>query len=120
MGVCYNDDLFCVYAFLICALNGILIEHSIRRMNKNKTNLILTQSGLITIFFCYFFLISIVSRRALENAIRSVQENQVGLKLNAKRHVLVCAHDVNLLGDNINNRNKNTEVQMGDSKKVDL
>jgi hypothetical protein len=59
-----------------------------------------------------------VFSRALENAIRSVQENQVALKLNAKRRVLVRADDVNLLGDNINN--KNTEVQVDDSEEVDL
>jgi hypothetical protein len=44
-----------VCAFLIYVLDGILIENSIRKINKNRTDRILTQSGLIKIFFCYFF-----------------------------------------------------------------
>jgi hypothetical protein len=44
---------------------------------------------------------------ALEYAIRKVQESQVGLKLNEKLHLLAYAHDVNLLGDNLDTINKN-------------
>jgi hypothetical protein len=44
---------------------------------------------------------------ALEYAIRKVQENQVGLKLYGTHQLLAYADDVNLLGDNTDNINKN-------------
>jgi hypothetical protein len=54
----------------------------------------------------------------LEYAIRKVWENQVGLKLNGTHQLLVYADDVNLLGDNMDHRKKNTETLINSSKKV--
>jgi hypothetical protein len=44
----------------------------------------------------------------------------VGLKLHWTHQLLVYAHDVNLLGDNINTVKKNTEALIGASKEVGL
>jgi hypothetical protein len=55
---------------------------------------------------------------ALEYAIRMVQGNQAGLKLNGTRQLLAYADDVNLLGDNIDTINKNTETIIDSRKDV--
>jgi hypothetical protein len=47
---------------------------------------------------------------ALKYAIRNVQDNQMGLKLNGTNQLLAYGDDVNLLGDNINTINKNTQT----------
>jgi hypothetical protein len=57
---------------------------------------------------------------ALEYAIRKVKENQAGLKLNGTHQLLAYADDVNLLGDNIDTINNNTQTLIDASKEVGL
>jgi hypothetical protein len=57
---------------------------------------------------------------ALEYANRKVQKNQVGLELNGTHQLLAYAHDVSLLGDNIDTINKITEILIDASKEVGL
>jgi hypothetical protein len=57
---------------------------------------------------------------ALEYASGKAQENWLGLKLNGTHQLLAYADDVNLLGDNIDTINKNTETVIGASKEVGL
>jgi hypothetical protein len=57
---------------------------------------------------------------ALQYVITNVQENQVGLKLNGTHQLLGYADDVNLLADNIDTINKNTQTLIDASKEVGL
>jgi hypothetical protein len=57
---------------------------------------------------------------ASEYAIRRVQEKQEGLKLNRTHRFLAYADDVNILGENIDTIQKNTEALLDAGKEVGL
>jgi hypothetical protein len=55
---------------------------------------------------------------ALEYAIQKVQENQMGPKLNGTHQLLAYGDDVNLLGDNIDTIEKNTNTLIDAGKDI--
>jgi hypothetical protein len=56
----------------------------------------------------------------LEYAIRKFQENRARLKLNGTHQPLAYSDDVNLLGDNMDTINRNTQTLIDASKEVGL
>jgi hypothetical protein len=86
------------------------------RTDKHLSDTFLIQNGLKQVDA----LTPLLFNFALEYVIRKVQENQVGLKLNGIHQFLAYADDVNLLGENIDTINRNTETLTDVSKVVGL
>jgi hypothetical protein len=57
---------------------------------------------------------------ALDYAIKRAQEKQEGLKLNATHQLLAYADEVNIVGENIDTIQKNTEALVDAAKEVGL
>jgi hypothetical protein len=86
------------------------------RIGKHLSDSFLIQNGLKQ----GDALSSLLFNFALEYAFREVHENQVELKLNGTHQLLAYADGVNVLGDNVDTINKNTQSLIDASKEVGL
>jgi hypothetical protein len=78
------------------------------RIHKHLCDSFLIQNGLKQLDA----LSPLLFNFTIVHAIRTVQQYYVGLKLNELHQLLFHADDVNLLGDNIDTINKNTNLNL--------
>jgi hypothetical protein len=106
----YEEFLTVATCFSLLDISNLFCIYCVQMKHMLSKNALKQEEALLTLLFNF----------ALEYAIIKVQENHVGLKLNGTHQLLAYADDVNLLKDNIDTINKNTETSVDTNKKVGL